>query len=47
MRLKKNKEFEILSMSLKDIFSKDISPKYNNGKYCSNKNDRKSSRKYD
>ena len=38
MRLKKNKEFEILSMSLKDIFSKDISPKYNNGKYSNDFN---------
>ena len=32
-RLKKEKEFEFLSMSLKDLFSKDISPKYNLGKY--------------
>ena len=32
-RLKKEQEFEFLSMSLKDLFSKDISPKYNLGKY--------------
>ena len=32
-RLKKEQEFEFLNMSLKDLFSKDISPKYKKEKY--------------
>ena len=32
-RLKKDKEFKFLNMNLKDIFSKDISPKYNKTKF--------------